>query len=61
MIVRAILDDPELANKFDYFNDYRDTHRWLNSLESSSQQRVAIQALDQGYNKWRDSLIGERT
>lgn len=29
MIVRAIAKNPEIADNFDYFNDYKDTAAWL--------------------------------
>ena len=29
MIVRAVVEDPSLIDRFDYFNDTDDTVRWL--------------------------------
>ncbi|KKL66534.1 hypothetical protein LCGC14_2144020 [marine sediment metagenome] len=29
MIVRKILDNPDLIDDFDFFNDYKDTLHWL--------------------------------
>ena len=32
MIVRRIIEAPELLDEFDHFNDYNDTIRWLRGL-----------------------------
>lgn len=42
MIVRAIFDDPMIANKFDFFNDLKDTECWLFHLEESPKRSLAL-------------------
>lgn len=58
MIVREILDKPELIDDFDFFNDAIDTARWLRSIPGYSSleghaladklELAAIKALSSG-------------
>lgn len=67
MIVRAIYGHPELAKKFDHFNDYTDTVAWLRRLRTATadtdkQKRIddVILELDRCHHSWRRHLEGKR-
>ncbi|MBW2672197.1 MAG: hypothetical protein JRD89_02120 [Deltaproteobacteria bacterium] len=45
MINRAILQNPEIADNFDHFNDYKNTLTWLYHLPPTHQRDRAIQRL----------------
>ena len=51
MIVRTILDIPELAEDFDYFNDFANTMDWLSGLDDS-RSAAAKKMLSAGHSKW---------
>ncbi len=52
MIVRAILDDPTLADNFDYPNDIKDTLAWLIRIPTSVAAAEATEALVVGFAKY---------
>jgi hypothetical protein len=45
MIVRAILDRPEIADNFDHFNDHRDTLFWLRCQPMTEARQEAMRRL----------------
>lgn len=51
MIVRAVLVNPLLADNFDFFNDYSDTLRWLESLPKDDLRDQAIERLERAYKE----------
>lgn len=61
MIVRAILKNPDLADNFDYFNDFRDTLTWLymqRRMNPSPECDVAIHRLEQGHANYLEKKSG---
>ncbi len=53
MIVREILDNPDMI--FDYFNDSKDTIRWLESMKGrcdEDKRQAALLKLKTDTNKW---------
>lgn len=60
MIVRGILENPSLADNFDYFNDYHDTMGWLLGLGTPDfMKNAAVNALAQGHQQWEDEKAAE--
>ena len=62
MIVRAILLNPDLADNFDYFNDYDDTVRWLHIIETEypadvNAAQTAIARLSEGFNAYMKAKL----
>lgn len=49
MIVREILDNPDLASSFNFFNDYKDTLYWLKSLRHVPEAESVIIRLKDAY------------
>lgn len=45
MIVRAILKNPDLADNFDFSNDFADTLKWLYHLPASHERSTATARL----------------
>jgi phage regulator Rha-like protein len=43
MIVKEILERPELINRFDFFNDATDTIAWLRDLNTPKAKEIARQ------------------
>ena len=56
MIVRAVLDHPELVDKFDYFNDTSDTLRFLRSVNTPESLAIAAR-LEQKDQEWWDARM----
>lgn len=53
MIVRAILQDPTIADNFDHFNDYDNTRNWLLCLDPSDERDIALARLDRTHIQYR--------
>lgn len=52
MIIREIKNNPEeIIKNFDFFNDYKDTRRWMESVCPE-----LLPKLDVAYNKWHKKL-----
>lgn len=50
MIVREIVADPDgVLKTFDYFNDYKDTHRWL---VCGAGNDAVLKRLEAGHQAW---------
>jgi hypothetical protein len=49
MIVREILERPEIINRFDHFNDSKDTISWLRSIG----KHELADRLEVEYFEWR--------
>lgn len=54
MIVRAVLTDPSLLDRFDYFNDAKDTIVWLSSSAHPDAPERLQQLRDRAAVYWRD-------
>jgi hypothetical protein len=52
VIVREVVDNPDLIDTFDHFNDYGDTRRWLEWQGASSE---LLERLDAAHEKWLDN------
>lgn len=62
MIVRAILENPQLADGFDYFNDHDDTAIWLRCFRGTAkepQANEALQRLSKGLREWKTKRMVE--
>jgi hypothetical protein len=45
MIIRTILQNPELASTMDLFSDYKDTLSWLRRCPPSEKRQEAIRRM----------------
>jgi len=56
MIVREVLTNPELIDKFDFFNDTKDTVSWLNRIGTLEAKALSkkLQEADRAY--WEELL-----
>jgi hypothetical protein len=62
MIVRNVLNDEKVVERFDYFNDYDNTANWLLGIVADAVQQGDIEKaahaskvktkLDAGYDAW---------
>ena len=52
MIVREVLKNPSIIDRFDIFNDAGDTIRWLKSLKRSEADEVANKLKDAEKAYW---------
>ena len=59
MIVRDVLQRPELARTIDRFNDGNDTLRWLKACEPSDQRDEAIRLLESKSNIISEAFTDE--
>ena len=58
MIIREILHDPTRLDRFDYFNDYRDTKQWLD--EGLRVRQELLQRLEEGRAEYQAAHAGTR-
>jgi hypothetical protein len=54
MIVRAVLQNPELIEHFDWFNDGKDTINWL---KRDPENAKLIARMEEKYNAWLGLLL----
>ncbi len=54
MIIREVLQNPELVHNFDYFNDFNDTVKWLHHpcQPNAAKCTELIQKLTEAHGKW---------
>lgn len=59
MIVREILNDPSLIERFDFANDTKDTLHWLRMLDTPEADAISDR-LREAATKWADKQMIER-
>jgi len=63
MIVRAVLDNPSLIERFDWFNDGKDTIGWLRWIMKSDEAKALADQMEvklQLYHETRDKKFVEK-
>jgi hypothetical protein len=63
MIVRAVLDNPSLIERFDWFNDGKDTIWWLRWIMKSDEAKALADQMEiklQLYHETRDKKFSEK-